>query len=320
MGNKPLVSYIVPVYNVDKYLERCINSLLEQTYSNIELVLVDDGSTDASGEICDQYAAKQDNIQVYHLNNGGASLARKYGLEKAKGEFIGFVDSDDTVDIHITELLMKALRITGLQISVCDVSKALDNEISWDNTKNDKEEIVVLENSVLMERFFHYDFWGMCGKIYHRSVFRNLYFPKATINEDYVVMVQLFTKYQRVAYVAQPLYHYRLHPGGLSTLVLNERKFEELENAGYVYGYVLEKANNYKEYALANYLGSCVKLMNAVYREGKVVQYHKYVNDIKRIFHKNFMTAMINSRLLWKLKVLICLLLLCPSIVCKILK
>lgn len=318
MKNDPIVSYIIPVYNVEKYLERCINSLLEQTYSNIELVLVDDGSTDESGKICNQYAEKYPNIQVYHLKNGGASLARKYGLEKSKGDFVAFVDSDDTVDIRLTELLMKALKVSGLQIAVCDVSKKIDNEISWEKAVNSEEVVTILENSVLMERFFHYDFWGMVGKIYHRSVFQSIYFPKATINEDYVVMVQLFTKYQRVAYVPQSLYHYRLHSGGLSTLALTERKFEELDNAAFVYHYVVKVACDYKEYALANYMGSCVKLMNAVYREGKVVQFHAHVNEIKGVFRKNFMAAMINSQLLWKLKVLICLLLLCPNIVCKI--
>jgi len=321
MGNEYLVSYIIPVYNVEQYLERCIESLLKQTYANIELVLVDDGSTDTSGKICDKYAEKYLNIQAFHLQNGGASLARKYGLEKAKGDFVAFVDSDDTVDIRITELLMDALVSSGLQIAVCDVNKKMDSEIDrWDKIVDNKGTTAIMENSVLMERFFHYDFWGMYGKIYHKSVFQNLYFPQATINEDYVIMAQLFTKYQQVAYIAQPLYHYRLHPGGLSTLALNERKFEEVDNAGYVYQFVVQKANDYKDYALANYMGSCIKLLIAVYREGKVIQFNNYVNNIKHILRKNFIAAMVNAQLLWKLKILICMLLLCPNFACKILK
>lgn len=318
MDNKPLVSYIVPVYNVEKYLERCLDSLLGQTYPNVELILVDDGSTDGSGEICDRYSAEHKNIYTFHLQNGGASLARKYGLEKVKGEYVGFVDSDDTVDVRITEWLMNALGHTSLDIAACDMYKALDGEDAFENRVLGGNEIAVLENKELMRRFFHYDFWGFGGKLYRRSVFQDLYFPKATISEDYVLMVQLFVKYQRIAYVPQPLYHYRLHPGGLSTLALNERKFEELENTAYVYHYVRHVAKNYEGYALSNYVGTCVKLLCAVYREKKTEMYAEYVFEMKKTLRENFKAILKNGQMSWKFKLLVCILLFCPYLICKI--
>ena len=106
---EPLVSVIVPVYNVEKYLEKCVYSLLQQTYKNIEIILVNDGSTDESGKMCENLAQEDDRIKVFHKKNGGLSDARNYGVERATGEYIGFVDSDDYVHERMYEKLLSAI-------------------------------------------------------------------------------------------------------------------------------------------------------------------------------------------------------------------
>ena len=109
MSDMPLITVIVPVYNIREYLPRCVRSITGQTYENLEILLVDDGSTDGTGELCDTLAGEDKRIQVYHKKNGGSSSARNLALEKARGEYVGFVDSDDYIEPHMYELLMKGI-------------------------------------------------------------------------------------------------------------------------------------------------------------------------------------------------------------------
>ena len=120
---KSLISVIVPVYNVEKYLKKCIDSIRAQTYSNIEIILIDDGSTDTSGSICDEYANNFENIKVFHKKNGGLMSAWKYGFEHALGEYIGFVDSDDWIEAEMYDKLLSALKSTKSDIAVAGLIK-----------------------------------------------------------------------------------------------------------------------------------------------------------------------------------------------------
>ena len=118
----PKISVIVPVYNVEKYLRKCIESILNQTFREFELILVDDGSTDSSGKICDEYALKDSRIKVIHKENGGASSARNAGLDVAKGEYIGFVDSDDWIEMDMYGELYRLIKENNTDISVCGIN------------------------------------------------------------------------------------------------------------------------------------------------------------------------------------------------------
>ena len=119
MENKPLISVIVPVYNVQKYVKKSVESILQQTYKNLEIILVDDGSTDESGDICDMLACSDNRVTVIHKKNGGLSDARNAGLDRATGEFVGFVDSDDYIEKNMYEVLEERLNINGADISCC---------------------------------------------------------------------------------------------------------------------------------------------------------------------------------------------------------
>ena len=122
---KPNISIIVPVYNIEEYLPRCIESILNQTYNNLELILVDDGSKDKSGEICDAYAKKDNRVVVLHKENGGSSSARNAGIAIAKGEYLGFVDSDDYIEPDMYEKMVAVIEKTGCKIETLDVVDAL---------------------------------------------------------------------------------------------------------------------------------------------------------------------------------------------------
>ena len=119
-GNE-LISIIVPVYNVEKYLEKCVNSIVNQTYKNLEIILVDDGATDSSGKLCDKLAKIDNRIKVYHKENGGLSDARNYGVERATGDYIGFVDSDDYIDSEMYGKLYEAIKKENVDVAECNL-------------------------------------------------------------------------------------------------------------------------------------------------------------------------------------------------------
>ena len=125
--NNELISIIVPVYKVEKYLEKCVKSILNQTYTNLEIILVNDGSPDECGRLCDELAKVDDRIRVFHKENGGLSDARNYGVERASGEYIGFVDSDDYIHESMYEKLYEAIKKSGTEISECGVTRVYKN-------------------------------------------------------------------------------------------------------------------------------------------------------------------------------------------------
>lgn len=259
----PLISCIIPVYNAEKYLARCLESVLAQDYPYLEIILIDDGSSDASGAICDTYEKAYHNVHISHISNGGASLARKKGLEKAKGDYVAFVDSDDYVAPNYISAMHELIERYGTKISACGVARVKINEN--DNFNHNGEGTVNVQDRLLsfeelMPRFFKYEFWGFWGGLYHRSVFEGLTFPKATLSEDYYVKTQMFCKERQMSYTPQALYFYEYHDTSLSHTKLSLRAFEEFENVKAVYNFVLEHCPEYSDYALSNVIETAVKL------------------------------------------------------------
>lgn len=255
----PNISLIIPVYNSEQYLARCLEAVLDQDYPNLEIVLIDDGSTDSSGNICDEYSSKFDNVHVVHIPNQGASLARKIGIEVAKGEYLTFVDSDDYIASNYVSTLYHLVEKYGTKISACGVKRICENENVIeveDKNENDK----LLDFDELMPRFFKYEFWGFWGGLYHRSVFDGLIFPKATLSEDYYVKAQMFSNERQMAVTSAPLYFYEYHPNSLSHTKLSARAFEEFENVKAVYDYVQVHCPEYTDYALSNVTETSVKI------------------------------------------------------------
>lgn len=258
MRKEPLVSIVIPVYNSSHFLHRCINSVLLQDYSNIEIILIDDGSTDDSPEICDEFASQNKNISVYHIPNSGASFARKKGIEVASGQLISFVDSDDYVAINYISAMYKAMEKYDTLLSSCDVQILVGEK----RLKNDyKANVCLLSEYDLMSRFFNYEFWGLPGSLYKIESFYGIEFPKPTLSEDYFIKAQMFLRNCKMAYVSSPLYMYEKHDGSLSNTTLSVRAFEEFENVFQVYNMTLEKNTQYQSLALKNVTETCIKLL-----------------------------------------------------------
>ena len=203
----PLISVIVPVYNVEEYLDRCVESIVNQTYQNLEIILVDDGSTDSSGKKCDKWANKDNRIVVIHKKNGGQSSARNQALKIAKGDLIGFVDSDDYIDSTMYEKLIDCLNNNNCDIVEC-------TKIDFDNQTpkcisigsgnvlvfNRKEAI----EDFIKEKHFKCTVWNMLLKA---SIAKNVMFDEGKTHEDILWPYRAYMLAERISYVDPDLYH-----------------------------------------------------------------------------------------------------------------
>ena len=188
----PLVSIIVPVYNIMEYLPRCVESLRNQTYGNIEILLVDDGSTDGTAGLCDRLAAEDSRIRVFHKENGGSSSARNLGIAQAKGEYLGFVDSDDYVEPDMYERLYRAVERNALPIAQTgrdEIDK--DGNILPNICEPVAEEQTITAQDFMKELLLHRGDCSFCTKLVRRDLFTAEQFPVGVLNEDFHLLVKL---------------------------------------------------------------------------------------------------------------------------------
>lgn len=228
--NKYKVSIIVPVYNVEKYLNKCIDSILSQTFEDYELILVDDGSTDSSSQICDEYSRKDNRITVVHKKNGGSSSARNAGLDIAKGKYISFIDSDDYIDNRYIEILYRDIFNNKAEISICEnimfkkyvekIPESINTNINILSSKN------ALLNLYGKNRMTYVIVWG---KMYKKSLFNNIRFPLNKINEDSFIIYKLYLKSEKIIYNSSKLYFYRQTENSIMNKKFTKKNFDDLE-------------------------------------------------------------------------------------------
>ncbi len=209
----PEISVIVPVYKVEPYLHRCVDSILNQTFTDFELILVDDGSPDNCPAICDEYAEKDNRVHVIHQENGGLSAARNAGIDWAftnsDSQWISFVDSDDWVDEFYLEKLFAAVTDTGADASVCGFSEHRSIGLCDNSHAENMEstQTVSFEN-FYCTRWSHINLIVSCGKLYRKGFFEQIRFPEGMINEDIFTTYKLLFKCSKIAVIDQPLYSY----------------------------------------------------------------------------------------------------------------
>ena len=205
-----LISVVIPIYNVEKCLEKCVNSVIKQTYKNIEIFLIDDGSKDKSGKMCDDLAKKDDRIRVFHKKNGGLSDARNYGTERANGKYIVFIDSDDFVDSKYLEYLYNLITTNNADISVCNYF------FYYGDTKKNEKRIMFSDSEIVLEKndaieklledtLINSFAWN---KMYKKSLFDKIKYPKDRIMEDVGTTYKLFFYANRIVVGDSPMYYY----------------------------------------------------------------------------------------------------------------
>lgn len=217
------ISVIVPVYNVEKYLNRCVQSITDQTYENLEIILVDDGSPDNCGVLCDVWAKKDSRIRVVHKPNGGLSSARNAGIDIATGQYVGFVDSDDYIHPQMYEKLYAALLETGADISICNYDyvdeQTGEPDLNMRAASPLKDGVLTRKQAYeKIGRIVHgYGFYVTAwNKLYHRSIFEDLRFKEGFIHEDEFFVHHLFSHCSRIATISDRLYLYVQRSGSIT--------------------------------------------------------------------------------------------------------
>lgn len=299
-----LISIIVPVYNVENYLDACMRDIMNQTYSNIEIVLVDDGSTDNSGEMCDYYARIDGRIKVIHKKNGGLSDARNEGIVQANGNYIMFVDSDDVVSYKLVEYLCKLVKDNSADIAICDLVHCYSNKkIFFEEETN----IELFEpEDAIVEMLYQKSFLvSATGKLFRKEYFKENLFPKGMLFEDSAIMYRLFDKANKIVYGNAKLYGYMHREGSITTAKFSKKDCDILIICDQLIEYMKHRNKKLKKAARAYYMTANLRVyLNANPEEDFQVE----IRVCKRNIMKNWLEVFLDKRIRSKLRVSLVLL------------
>lgn len=288
----PKISVIVPVYNVEEYLHRCIDSVLNQTFTNIELILVDDGSTDNSGKICDEYQMIDDRVIVIHQENAGAAVARNTGIDKSTGEFIAFVDSDDFIHPQMYEILYDVINKTNSDVSACHYRFAKPQEI----IEFEKYDYSIYENintcicdDILKSFDKHYRRVSLiqpCMRLCRSNVFDNLRFKAGMIEEDSVLLLPLLEKSNKISKVDLPLYFWTENPQSVTRCKFSPKRFAFVDVSLFRFNFFKNRRDKRLSSFFCNeYMNRCVAFYIKAVETGYTTEFSKYL----KIYRKNFL-------------------------------
>ena len=262
-----LISIIVPVYNVKEYLEKCVDSILNQTYKNIEIILINDGSTDGSKELCDEIAKKDDRIMVIHKENGGVSETRNIGIDKSKGEYISFVDSDDYITPDFCETLYKALKENNADISSVKFRMVRENGEKIYEPGEDINSLSIIETNVyegneiiketlLMKSFKSY----ACTKLYKKELLQNNRFKVGTNYEDLLFNYEVMKKANILAYINKECYFYLKRRNSITATCSEKNLNDFIDIVIYKYNDLNHKIPEYKIYNIYTLIYSLISI------------------------------------------------------------
>lgn len=278
--NEQIISVIIPVYKVEPYLRKCLDSVVGQTYRNLEIILVDDGSPDNCGAICDEYAAKDGRIKVIHQQNAGLSAARNAGLRIASGEYLGFVDSDDWIEPEMFGTLLNGLRDTSTDIAVCGrYEEYKDHKVPycW-------PEVQVLDTEQALGELLRNDRMQnlVWDKLYRKGLFEEVWFPEGKTFEDMAVMHWLFLRAKKVVCLPAVMYHYLHRAESIVGDVSLKNRLNHYEMAWARYEALSENWPQYADLMAAQCVASAVTIWS-VYHINSAEDQKKYLPQIKQI-------------------------------------
>lgn len=278
-----LISIVVPIYNVEKYLRKCVESLLQQTYKNIQIILVDDGSTDESGKIADEYAEKHEQIEVYHKINGGLSDARNYGIKYAKGEYLCFIDSDDWVAADMVAVLYQNIKKYDADVSEAQYIRVDNEDVIADDLE---EQVKVFDNiqASLNLRNYHLNQIVAWNKMYKKSCFNDILFPFGKIHEDEFTTYKIIYNSKKIVVSNKILFFYRNTPNSIVNKKITKKRLHVLEAYDEAISFYHEKKEaELKKLTIINYL---YILLNLLEECGK--HEDQETKEIKEIIKKRF--------------------------------
>ena len=235
-----LVSVIVPVYNVENHIKKCIDSIISQTYKNLEIILVDDGSTDKSGRICDEYAEINKRIKVIHKENGGLSDARNAGINIAKGTYITLVDSDDYIDKEYVEILYNTIIKENADIAITSHKVIYENKTTIEKATGEK---TVLDPKAVLKRILYDDGIDLsaCAKLYKTELFKNIKYPKGRLFEDAATTYKLIDSCDIIAINSKSTYNYIIREDSITNEKFSMKKMDLIKSTEEMSNYIKQK-------------------------------------------------------------------------------
>lgn len=302
---KPEISIIVPVYNVENYINGCIDSILNQEFKNFELILVNDGSTDKSGLICDEYEKKDDRVKVIHQEYKGVSAARNVGINNAKGHYIGFVDSDDYIYKDMYSTLYNLCEQTNSDIGVCKLFREIDGKII---NLDDNLIIKEMDNEEAMKELFKgilYRF-SLANKLFKKSCFNGVEFPEGRIHEDLSTTYKLFANSAKTVYTNSTGYVYVKRSNSILTKQFYEKRLDAFYGWDEILQFMKYYSNELDEYVNSAFgYGSIDNIFYILNQVNDKVSREKYLSKIRIYTKKYNRELMKNSNLSVKQKFII---------------
>lgn len=297
--NNGLISVIVPIYKVEKYLNQCVQSLINQTYKQLEIILVDDGSPDKCGEICDKWAIKDNRIKVLHKENGGLSDARNVGLSIATGEFIAFVDSDDWVEAEMYETMINILLEEKADFCACGIvdtyqTKEVFHVFPFYSGKSEEFLLKIYKDNIFPV--------SACNKLFRKECWNEIRFPVGKLCEDAFTTYLLLDQAKRVVQISDTFYHYCIRKDSIMTTAFRPARMDEEEAWRCNYEYMEKNHPNIKRYAFDFYLQKVNMLLHTIGREQKE-EFRKEYEYLDSIIKNNVFYILFFSKLSLKYRI-----------------
>lgn len=260
----PLISVVVPVYNVEQYLEQCVESIRNQTYINLEIILVDDGSPDKCPEICDQFADKDTRIKVIHKENGGLSDARNVGVEFAHGEYVVFIDSDDW--IH-KDMIMEMLHVlhsdNAIDIVVC-ASQRVDKTPKPINEKKIQKFRICDKEDIVEKWLYQKIKTSACAILLPYNLCKKINFPKGRLYEDLFTTYKFYWNSKKIGYILSPLYYYRRNASGIMKQKFSLKKFDEIDAVNEIIDFFKKESPFFLSAAYSRKFSACAQVLRCM--------------------------------------------------------
>ena len=281
---EPLISIIVPIFNVEKYIHKCINSIVDQTYRNLEIILVNDGSKDNCGAICDEYAQIDNRIKVIHKENGGLSDARNVAIDIVTGHYITFIDSDDFVEADYVEYLFKLIQKYSADVSICNINKTLEEKYTQENITNDIQHIYTEQEAIeqmLYQKLFDV---SACAKLYKAELFKTIRYPKGKYYEDLATTYLVFDKCTKIVYGSLQKYIYIVRENSITTSQFSIKRMELIDIAEEMLNFISAKYPDIEKAAISKFISSNFQILLQTPKEKSlfVEEKRRIVNNIKK--------------------------------------
>ncbi len=255
------ISVVIPVYKVEKYLDECLESVVNQTYKNLEIILVDDGSPDNCPKICDEWAKKDNRIKVIHKKNGGISDARNAGIKEATGNYISFVDSDDYIEKNLYEIAIKKIKQNEAQIFIFGRSYLYGNK---KESKNSNEVELIMDTQDALDKMNMFQYYDVAtwDKIYERKLFDSIEYPKGKLCEDWYITYKVIDRAKKVVFNSTPLYVYRQRQNSITHSNYIKVNNEPIYASKEVLEFIRNNYPNIEQNALTKYVFACIGVYN----------------------------------------------------------